>query len=962
MQQDSLLDDEKIESSKGPIECLGQTFENEEARREYFTELLSEKLKDSEFRKIEGFPIGTDEAILELSDPPYYTACPNPWLNELVDFWESQKENSEKEYHREPFAADVSEGKNDPIYNAHSYHTKVPHKAIMRYILHYTNPGDIVFDGFCGTGMTGVAAQMCGDRKQVEELGYKINSNGGILKIEKDTENENDTWSEFSKLGKRHCIINDLSPAATFIASNYNSTKKAHISKQTINDIEIVLKEKYQWMFSTINDASEIDEAIRLLKKNNYTELSQLPSFSAVNYIVWSDIFICPSCTSEVNFFEQAVKLGQGIVLTDFECDRCGAWLSKSPKPKKDLTDVRPSSYKVERAWDRFYDIDLNESVKIYKQLPVLVNSAYKGKKFRRPVNAFDKELIKHIKEIKIPYQIPKDKMPKGDKTNDPFAVGIKYSSQFYTKRNLYILSAFWSALPRNEKWAATSFLARNLTKCNRFVVNSHNPNGRINGPLTGTLYMPSEMVEQSIFGLISDKQLSASWDGSENLISTSSITNMDLRNQVDYIFIDPPFGANIMYSELSFLWESWLGVSTNKNLEAIENKSQSKSIDDYRKLMLKSFIACNKLLKPGRWITVEFSNTKASIWNSIQTSLTESGFIIANVSALDKKHGGIKAMTNATNVKQDLVITAYKPEVDFKNRFLSEDSEAATWDFVSTHLSFLPSVKTSKNTTQYIREREGRILYDRMLSFFIKNGKSIYYDIGDFLEGLKIRYPERQGMFFLPEQVTEFDKNAALTGKTLQLSIFVDDEASAIEWLRQELKNKPKKYSDIHPLFLNELSSWKKNELQLELMTLLEQNFIKYDGTENVPNQIHTYLSTNFKDMRGLAKDDTILVAKAKDRWYVPDPSKAGDIEKLRLRALLREFDVYKEENKKIQQPRAEALRAGFSACWENQDLQTILDISAKIPPAVLQEDEKLLMFYDNALTLTSNNVDDWD
>ena len=70
----------------------------------------------------------------------------------------------------------------------------------------------------------------------------------------------------------------------------------------------------------------------------------------------------------------------------------------------------------------------------------------------------------------------------------------------------------------------------------------------------------------------------------------------------------------------------------------------------------------------------------------------------------------------------------------------------------------------------------------------------------------------------------------------------------------------------------------------------------------------------------------------------------------------------MYKEEKKKIKQPRAEALRAGFNAYWEKQDLQTILDISAKIPPAVLQEDEKLLMFYDNALTLTSNNDDDWD
>ena len=42
----------------------------------------------------------------------------------------------------------MSEGKTDAIYTAHTYHTKVPYKAIMRYILHYTEPGDVVFDGF----------------------------------------------------------------------------------------------------------------------------------------------------------------------------------------------------------------------------------------------------------------------------------------------------------------------------------------------------------------------------------------------------------------------------------------------------------------------------------------------------------------------------------------------------------------------------------------------------------------------------------------------------------------------------------------------------------------------------------------------------------------------------------------------------------------------------------------------
>ncbi len=44
----------------------------------------------------------------------------------------------------------------------------------MRYILHYTDPGDIVYDGFCGTGMTGVAAQLCGDADAVRELGYTV--------------------------------------------------------------------------------------------------------------------------------------------------------------------------------------------------------------------------------------------------------------------------------------------------------------------------------------------------------------------------------------------------------------------------------------------------------------------------------------------------------------------------------------------------------------------------------------------------------------------------------------------------------------------------------------------------------------------------------------------------------------------------------------------------------------------
>src|SRR5271157_6294827 len=139
-----------------------------------------------------------------MPDPPYYTACPNPFIAEFVKQFGSTYSASDG-YLRKPFSSDVSEGKSDALYTAHAYHTKVPHKAIMRYILHYTVPGDIVFDGFCGTGMTGVAAQLCGDRKTVESLGYTVQD--GIVY---DENNE-----LISQLGMRKAVLTDLSPIAT---------------------------------------------------------------------------------------------------------------------------------------------------------------------------------------------------------------------------------------------------------------------------------------------------------------------------------------------------------------------------------------------------------------------------------------------------------------------------------------------------------------------------------------------------------------------------------------------------------------------------------------------------------------------------------------------------------------------------------------------------------------------------
>lgn len=932
MKQESLLGNELEIENTGPVECLGMTFENDEARRAHFTDLLREKLKDPEFKAIEGFPIGTDEAILELSDPPYYTACPNPWLNDFVEKWELEKELCEDDYHREPFAADVSEGKNDPIYNAHSYHTKVPHKAIMRYILHYTNPGDIVFDGFCGTGMTGVAAQMCGDEKIVQDLGYKVDGNGCIFK-----KNDESEWVAFSKLGARKTILSDLSPVATYIARNYNSPVDINKFEKKANQIINQLESDFDWLYET-----------------NHEDGTK----GKITNTIWSDVFVCSECSEEIVFWDAAVSTEKKKALDVFPCPNCGFKASKKS---------------LARAQSTKFDTVLNETVTIAKQVPVVINYTVDGVKgkFSKKPDREDLALIQKIEDYSIQDHVPIYELQDGFNTKQPIkSHGFTHAHHFYTKRNLIVLSAAWKKLKSCDSRLPFLFTAsqRGLSKMASiaFSYYFHGGGGYINAGTKGTLYVSSTNPEVSVFhGLRSRiRGLRFHLDAVQgnSVIETKSTTKDSYLNDnsIDYLFIDPPFGANINYSELNTLWEPWLGVVTNIKEEAIENSVQGKKLDDYRKLMRSAFTECYRLLKPGRWVTIEFSNTKASVWNTIQSALTDAGFVVANVSALDKKQGSFKAYTSPTAVKQDLVITAYKP-IDTFETSRDKSSVKNLWEFISTHLEYLPVSKIQGNELVRVPERDPRILFDQVVAHYIKNGYQVPISSDQFQNELASRFVERDGMYFLPEQVAEYDKKRARSNQVKQLSIFVDDEASAIEWMRQELNSKPKTYSEIHPLFLNELSGYKKTEAELELSTLLEQNFIKYDGIDDVPSQIHTYLSTNFKDMRGLEKDDSKLKAKAKDRWYVPDPNKAADLEKVRLRALIREFETYKEAKKKIKQPRSEALRAGFNVAWEIQDFQIILDIAGKIPPAVLQEDEKLLMFYDTALTMTAAEDDEW-
>lgn len=922
MSQSTLFDglqQEKIVKTSGPVTCLGQTFASDEERRKHFTALLREKLQDPEFRKIEGFPHGEDEDILNLSDPPYYTACPNPWLADFIAEWEAQKpaQPEDYHYHREPFAADVSEGKNHPIYNAHSYHTKVPHKAIMRYILHYTNPGDIVYDGFCGTGMTGVAAQLCGDRNAVLELGYQVKLDGTILQEEID-ENGKKTWAAFSNIGVRRAVLNDLSPAATFIAYNYNTHVDSVAFEKEATRMLKEVEAECGWMYETLHSDGKTK--------------------GKINYTVWSDVFICPECSHEVIFWEAAVDKDAGKVLDEFPCPYCSSSLKKR---------------NMERAWINKFDYVLSDSIRQAKQVPVLINYVVNGKQTEKTPDETDLKLIEKIENSEIPYWFPTDRMMVGKETRRNDSIGITHVHHFYTKRNLWILSAI-----RNQCKTSSLLLLFNAQLINISKLNRYRPGVSFPyNPLSGTMYIGSQVSESCVFTAYKNKlrKLVAAFKGIENtcIISTQSTTNKSSIS-ADYIFIDPPFGANLNYSELSSLWEQWLKAWTNNIPEAIENSTQGKGSVEYRSLMTTCFKEAYRILKPGRWMTVEFSNTKASVWNSIQTALTEAGFIVANVSALDKQQGSFKAVTTPTAVKQDLVISAYKPNGGFEERFSREaQTEEGVWDFVRTHLKYLPVTKRQGVSLQMVPERDPRILFDQMVAYFVRKGYPVPISSQEFQSGLAQRFIERDGMYFLPDQVAEYDRKKMTSGSIPRFfEIWVKDEASMIDWLRQLLKEKPQTFSDINPQFMQQLGGWSKNEEQLDLRELLNQNFLCYDGKQLVPEQIHAYLSTNWKELRNLPKDDKALVAKASDRWYLPDPNKAGDLEKLRERALLKEFEDYKQAGKKLKVFRLEAVRAGFKKAWQDRDYLTIVAVADKIPNNVLEEDPKLLMWYDQAVT----------
>lgn len=864
---------------------------------------------------VDGMPLGEPADVADLSLAPFFTACPNPFIHREVD---CQHPNHGAYSQVSAFAADIAAGKNDPLYFAHYYSTKVPPDAIVPYILHYTKPGDVVFDGFCGTGMTGVAAQLCGDPSR----GYQANG------------------------GPRRAILSDLSPAATFIAAGTNAIG---LFVEYLDEIEAAVRAvaaRYDYVLQTAHVGWPRGTHDPDLRANG--DIGSNALRGRIEYVVWSDVFFCSACGRRIVYWDLVFRGPGKAVPKKAPCPYCGS---------------EESIATLQRAWRSHFDTELGKTVRQAEQAPVLINYSVDGHRFEKSPDARDLALIAELERGSVEISPPVIQMPDGFNTGQPLrSHGYSHVHHFFTRRNLAILSDLRQSVRLLDSPEARFFGLFVLTGAIQRVcrLNRYMPNhDRHVGPLSGTLYVAPLTVEIPATNYLADRigYLRRCWRGPRGNgvhIGTQSAT--DLRNMpdscVDYIFTDPPFGGNLNYSELNTLVEAWIGIHTDSKLEAVVNDVRKKSLFDYQDVMRRAFIEFHRVLKPGRWITIEFHNSRNAVWVAIQEALSEAGFVVADVRLLDKKKGTTKQLSYGATVKQDLAISAYKPSKALTERFsLQAGTDDGAWQFVRMHLYQLPVFVLKDGRMEAIAERQNFLLFDRMVAFHVLHGVAVPMAASEFYLGLSQRFQEREGMYFLPGQVVEYDRARLTVREAPQMEIFVVDESSAIQWLRQELSMKAQTFQSIQPRFLREIGGWQKHERALELADLLEQNFLRYGGTGDLPNRLRDQLSAN-------AEDDSTLRAKAKDCWYVPDPNEAGDLEKLRERTLLREFEEYLTSKlSRLKVFRVEAIRAGFRKAWHDSDYGTIIAVARKVPEPVLQEDPKLLMWYDQAITRSVDN-----
>ncbi len=634
----------------------------------------------------------------------YYSGDkPNPNLRKFVEEHIKEKpyDPATDDYNVPAFDKPIKSTKATAIYNMHTYWSKKPHDAIREYIKHYTDPGDLVLDPFCGSGGTALAALMEG----------------------------------------RKAIAIDRSPAATFITKNYCTPVDTDELEEAFEELKEKVKPEIDWLYETKCDRcggkaataytvySQVFQCPRCLEKVALFDCVEIESHTAQGKP--KKIKICPFCRKNGNDEEistRTERFGAIPVLVKYICqENCKP--NKGERRHNDLNDKK-SIYFDEYDLGKIREIedkDINywyPNIDMIRGQETLRNKDISGKDWYTVSDLFTKRNLWAL------------------------AIVRSYLADISSPLSTMAASALWTAITtvaltgtrmlREEKraiQAGTYYLPQIFREIKI-----------ING------------IDYNVF------QLNKACNELNNLIENSPkiiISTQDAKNignisntSIDYIFTDPPYSGKVQYGELNFVWEAWLGFDTHwHDEEIIVNQVRGKTEEDWKNMMKQAMSECYRVLKPGRWLSLCYHDTSEGTWALIQDIMSEVGFIVdKSDSALfidtDQKSYNQKVAEKVT--KRDLVINFRKPR----------PGEISGHIIITGHenkKTFTEKVKSiiKENLSSHPGSPMDRI-YDEVVSRMVRRGE---FERHNFLEILEETAEETEHRWYLRETADEIDK-----------------------------------------------------------------------------------------------------------------------------------------------------------------------------------------------------------
>jgi len=479
-------------------------------------------------------------------------------------------------------------------------------------------------------------------------------------------------------------ILNELSPAASFISSCFTDEISPERFETSVEALLNRTEGKRRQLYST--QCRECQKTVETA------------------YTVWSYKVLCGCCDHEFVLWDECRSYGSNVkehkILKEFACPACGKVLRKS-------------------------------SLKRTVAVPVMLGYKCCSKSIvEHDLSEADLKNVEHFEVLlmETARYYPKNGLPAGVNLNQPRKHGIDSIDKFYTPRNLLAMAELWHELNKADDPLVAKYLAFAFTSLYQRVTRMSEYRFWGGSGNTANFNVPYIFREANVFATYERKAKSihdhlsttgSLYDG-RAVVRTGSATDLGFLPDgcIDFIFTDPPFGANINYSEMNILWESWLGRFTNTKNEAIVSKAQNKDLPAYEALMKQSLSECYRVLRHGHWMIVVFMISSADVWNAIRNSIVDSGFEIRRMDVFDKQHGTFKQFVSDNTAGCDLMLHCYKGEKQerqVKVASNSVDVSASVVRFLAERvraLPILPFIHVSRK-----QEIDYRLLYSEFLS-----------------------------------------------------------------------------------------------------------------------------------------------------------------------------------------------------------------------------------------------------